>query len=169
MPEFVGKCLLFGGLLGLGLVCAGSLRRRVRCLRDVLGALERLERELSFSLPPVEALLRKMQTGCGRDSLAFFEACLARFSTRGEERLEEIWSACLKESALPLREEELRLAEEIGAVLGRYDGESQSDAFRRIRDRLELCLAQAREEAGRMGRVYVVLGFCLGLFSVLLL
>lgn len=167
--EVLGKCLLFAGLCSIGLVAAQRLQRRASCLRDFLGALERLARALSFALPRVDVLLLEMERGCRQESLAFFKACRARFAARGEERLEELWSVCLQAAALPIGEEECRLLDALGAVLGRFDGESQVQAAQQLHARLELYAAKASEEAARLGRVYVVLGICLGLFFVLLL
>lgn len=169
MLPIIGKCLILLGASALGLQIAAGLRKRISCLKDFLVALERLERELCFALLPVETLLGQMKAGSRHESLNFFSFCEARFVGRGEERLEEIWHEALRSVSLPLREEDHRLLQEIGGVLGRYDGESQSFAFQRIHGRLETQIREAGEEAARMGKVYSVLGISIGVFCALML
>jgi len=161
--------LILLGASALGLQLAAGLRKRTSCLKDFLAALERLERELCFALLPVEALLCQMKDGSRRESQNFFSFCEARFVGRREERLEEIWNEALCAVALPLRDEDRRLLQEIGAVLGRYDGDSQGLAFQRIHGRLETQICEAGEEAARMGKVYSVLGISIGIFCALML
>jgi len=168
MLPIIGKFLIFLGISALGFQYAHGLKGRASCLRDVLGALERLERELGFALLPVEILLKQMKEG-SRAAAEFFRQCEARFQSRGEERLEEIWTETLQESTLPLTEEDKRLVQEIGGIMGRYDGDSQRQAFARIHDRLKMQQEEAAEEAARMGKVYSVLGPSIGLILALLL
>ncbi len=169
MLQILGKLLLFGGMSFIGLQMTLGLYQRVACLRAFLLATERAERDLAFSLPPVEALLEEMGKGSGGPVAAFFQHCRTRFLNRREERLEEIWSTCLVEAKLPLKEGDRNLVMEIGGVLGRYDGDSQRLALSRIHGRLEEALEGAREEAARLGRVYGALGVTAGLFCVIVL
>lgn len=169
MLQIVGKLLVFLGISALGFQYALGLKRRATCLRDFIGALERLERELGFALLPVPVLLAQMKEGSRAATRPFFVRCETRFSTRGEERLEEIWEEALLEAAMPLSEEDKRLIQEIGGVMGRYDGDSQRQAFARIHDRLKIQQEEATEEAARMGKVYTVLGLSVGLMLALML
>lgn len=169
MLQILGKLLIFVGISALGMLYAVELKRRASCLRDFLGALERLERELCFALLPVETLLTQMKEGSHGAAEQFFSHCETRFRTRGEERLEEIWSKALLTVPTPLSEEDKRLIQEIGGVMGRYDGESQRQAFTRIHDRLRMRQEEAAELAARMGKVYTVLGLSVGLMVALML
>ena len=169
MLQILGKLLIFAGISVLGLQYAVGLKRRASCLRDFLGALERLERELGFALLPVETLLSQMKEGSHGAAEQFFSHCERRFRTRGEERLEEIWSESLMAMPSPLSDEDKRLIQEIGGVMGRYDGESQRQAFARIHDRLRMRQEEAAELAARMGKVYTVLGLSIGLMVALML
>ena len=169
MWDIIGKGLILIGMTALGVQQARALKRRVSCLRDALSALERLERELSFALLPVETLLTRMREGSHAALFQFFVCCEEQFASRSEERLEEVWSRVIKEAQLPLTEEDLRLWDEIGAILGRFDAASQGEALGRLHQRLGLQLGEASEGAQRLGRVYLVLCVSLGLFFVILL
>ena len=63
-----------------------------------------------------------------------------------------------------------RLAlEELGEVLGRYDGDGQREALAHTRAELSRALEQAREAREKQGRMYQVLGITAGAFLVILL
>jgi stage III sporulation protein AB len=160
--------MILMGATVLGLQHAAGLRHRVSCLKEFLTALERLERELAFALLPVDVLLCQMQAGTRGAAHRFFSSCEERFCKRGEERLEEIWSEEMQKIPLPLCEEDRTLLQEIGSILGRYDGDSQQLAFQRIHSRLEESIQKAKEESERMGKVYCVLGITVGMFCVIL-
>jgi stage III sporulation protein AB len=169
MLQIIGKCLVLLGMTAFGLQQAMGLRRRVSCLREFQSALERLERELAFALLPVPVLLAQMRDGTRGSAYQFFACCEERFCQRGEERLEEIWKDELMGQSLPIQEEDKSLLQEIGSILGRYDGDSQRLAFQRIHGRLEEVIAHAKEEAERMGKVYSALGITIGMFCIIML
>lgn len=169
MLHILGKILLLCGMTVLGFQHAIRLRRRVSCLKEFLAALERLERELAFALLPVDVLLCQMRSGSHGPAQCFFSFCEERFSKRGEERLEEIWMDGLQNIPLPLSEEDRTLLEQIGSILGRYDGDSQRLGFQRIHGRLEEVILEAKEESERMGKVYPVVGLTVGIFCIIML
>lgn len=82
-------------------------------------------RELAFSLRPVSDLMASAEAGTQGPTAAFFRTCRRRFAEGGQESWAESWTAALEQVALPLEEADLRLLQEAGDVLGRYDGESQ--------------------------------------------
>ena len=59
MLRLMGAVLLVGGCGAVGFSAAGRLARRVEVLRALLGALEGMERELSFRLTPMPELLER--------------------------------------------------------------------------------------------------------------
>ena len=87
----------------------------------------------------------------------------------GRESWAESWTAALEQVALPLEEADLRLLQEAGDVLGRYDGESQRQALEGLLRGLEGQAAEAAERARRLCRVYLALGLAAGLFCLILL
>ena len=73
MTGLAGALLLAGACLCMGGAAAGRLRARVRLLRQFEGALELMERELSYAGTEVPELLEKLSgpTEAG----AFFRRC----------------------------------------------------------------------------------------------
>lgn len=164
---WLGKLLLLTGSSALGFLRGQELKNRAACLADFRRALGVLSRELTFSLRPLPELAAGVQ-GDGPAGV-FFGLCRREFQFSGGESWTESWQKALKESPLPLKEEDLQILREAGEVLGRYDGDSQRKAMEGLLDRLEENLAEARAEARRMVRVYGTLGIAAGLFACILL
>ena len=154
MTALLGKTLLFAGCTAFGLLRGSRLRQRTACLGEFRRTLAGLARELAFSLCP---------------TAAFFRTCRRRFAEGGQESWAESWTAALEQVALPLEEADLRLLQEAGDVLGRYDGESQRQALEGLLRGLEGQAAEAAETARRLCRVYLALGLAAGLFCLILL
>lgn len=164
--NLIGKILFFSGSCALGIAFAMDLQKRLSTLREMQKSLEVLDRELGFALLPVEGLLSKVANNAKNEVKFFFDECIVRFASRQEERLEDIWKDSLKVELPSLAEEDKAIIEEIGSVLGRYDGESQQKAFQNIRNRLEENLEKVKSEIGQKIKIYVVLGVVFGVFFV---
>ena len=156
--------MVAGGMSTLGFLAAGGLGRRVRTLRALAGALELMERELSFRLPELlEGLAKRAPPPADR----LFARCRAGLADLGERSLGELWREGLAE--FPLKGDERLLLEGLGEVLGRYDGEGQRSALREARSALEGMLEEAQAERVRLGRVYQVTGTAAGAALAILL
>lgn len=169
MLKLVGAVLLAGGAAFLGFSAAAQLERRVKALRAMLGALESLERELSFRLAPMPELLEELTRRTQPPINAFFARCLAGLDTLGEHTLSELWNESLEAVPMNLGPEERQVLRELGGILGRYDGDGQREALALSRTQLSQCLTSAVEERTRLGRVYGVLGLTAGALTVILL
>lgn len=169
LTQTLGKCLLLLGTAAWGASRAVHLKKRVQCLRDVLTALEILERELSFSLLPISELLSRAAEGTRGEVQAFLISCAIIFREQEEESRTVLWRRNLEKAGMPLTPEDISIFMEVGEILGRYDEDSQKAALIRLRARLEENLQRAREEAERMGKVYGTLGMTVGLFLWILL
>ena len=109
------------------------------------------------------------EAGTQGPTAAFFRTCRRRFAEGGQESWAESWTEALEQVALPLEEADLRLLQEAGDVLGRYDGESQRQALEGLLRGLEGQAAEAAETSRRLCRVYLALGLAAGLFCLILL
>lgn len=159
--------MVAGGMSTLGFLAAGGLGRRVRTLRALAGALELMERELSFRLPPMPELLEGLAKRAPPPADGLFTRCRAGLADLGERSLGELWREGLAE--FPLKGDERLLLEGLGEVLGRYDGEGQRSALREARSALEGMLEEAQAERVRLGRVYQVTGTAAGAALAILL
>lgn len=161
-----GLLLLSSGWFGLGAVW--GLKARTDQLRAFLGALEEMERELSWRLAPMPELLEHLAGTAGPVG-AFFALCAGELDCLGERSFAQLWERALEAADLSLDEEDLRPLLELGGSLGRYDCASQCAAIGQARARLELRLTQAEERRERLGRVYGALSLAAGTFLIILL
>lgn len=169
MWRLTGAVLLMGGGLWMGLQAAGELSRRVRALESWQSALALLEGELSFRLPDLPQLLEDLSRRAPGPAGEGLCAVCRGLSRLGEESFEEIWSKAIGAEAGPLTEEDLEPLRRLGSILGRCGWEEQRAAAERTRLALERRCAQLREDLGREGRAYGVLGLSLGTFVTILL
>ena len=169
MIRSLGAALLILGCGGLGLSAVNRLDGRVRDLRELSAGLEILQRELGWRLSPLPEALEAAAAGTQGQAARFFTFC-----ARGSARLagapfRTLWSSGLDQCPLRLSREDRALLEQLGTVLGRYDGDSQRQAVENVLAGLSRQRTQAEDDRRRLGRVYGVLGVTTGLFLALVL
>ena len=81
----------------------------------------------------------------------------------------QIWKEALSSVALDVEGRGLRTLEELGEVLGRYDGEAVRAALKRACGELSIAADEAEREWERKGRMNQVLGLTAGALLVILL
>lgn len=167
--KLLGAILLMGGATALGLSATARLERRVETVRALLGALERMTRELSFRLTPIPEMLRELSQSVKGSAGAFFFRCYTGLDELGEESLCAIWEKAMEATPMDLRKEEEQVLRDVGQVLGRYDEDAQIQALALAGARMTEGLKRAEEERSRLGRVYTALGVTAGAFLTLLL
>ena len=89
-----------------------------------------------------------------------------------DARRKQVYNALLQadgERLIRLAPDRAISLEELGEVLGRYDGDGQREALAHTRAELSRALEQAREAREKQGRMYQVLGITAGAFLVILL
>lgn len=169
MIRFVGAVLLALGGLGAGLTAVSRLAGRVRDLRALEGAVETLERELGWRLTPLPEALERTAEGLTGRPARFFRLCGREASALEGRPFREVWVDCMNAARMDLEREDAAILEELGAVLGRYDGDSQRQALERAAARLTAQREKAEERRERLGRLYGILGISGGLLLVILL
>ena len=169
MIRMMGAALLIAGCGGLGLGAAGRLDGRVRDLRELAAGLEILQRELGWRLSPLPKALEAAAVGAGGRAAHFFEFCAQGAGHLDGTPFQQLWRDGLERCPLRLGREDRALLEQLGPVLGRYDGDSQRQAVEGVLVGLHSQQAQAEEDRRRLGRVYGVLGVTAGLFLAIVL
>ncbi len=129
-----------------------------------------MERGASFRLTSIPELFALLSDQLSPPVGIFFARCRGNLFRLGEERLEDLWRNTLAESDLELEPEEQQILETLGGnILGRYDGEGQTQTLALARAQLEQCLEAAVAERNKMGKVYGALGLAAGAFLVIVL
>ena len=169
MLKMAGAALLLAGGVGLGVLAVKRLERRVTALRSLTEALELMERELDFRLPPMKELIRETARRSAQPASEFLNVCAEKMDEWDGQPLSGLWQQAALEQLPALKPCDQETLFSVGAVLGRYDAESQRGVLSAARERLTGFLSDAVEERRRQGRVYGVLGATAGAFLVILL
>lgn len=169
MLRLAGAVLLAAGPALIGFHAASRLARRPRLLRELNAALEQMEREISFRLTPLPELFSRMATEYSGPVAALFACCARNMDDLGQRSLSQIWRQALDEASLDLEGRGQRAMEELGDVLGRYDGDNLRGALRQTCGELSAAAEEAEREREGKGRMDQVLGLTAGAFLVILL
>lgn len=169
MIRLLGAALLMVGCGSLGLSAVNRLVSRVRDLRELSAGLEILRRELGWRLSPLPEALEAAAGGTHERAARFFAFCAQESKQLAGTPFRTLWSKGLEQCPLRLNREDRALLEQLGPVLGRYDGDSQRQAVENVLTGLYRQQAQAEDDRRRLGRVYGVLGVTAGLFLTLVL
>ena len=169
MIRVLGAALLTAGCGGLGLSAVKRLDSRVRDLRELSAGLEILQRELGWRLSPLPEALMAASVGTYGGAARFFAFCAQESKQLSGAPFRTLWSRGLEQCPLRLNREDRALLEQLGSILGRYDGDSQRQAVENALAGLSRQQTQAEDDRRRLGRVYGVLGLTAGLFLVLML
>ena len=169
MIRFLGAALLMAGCGGLGLSAVNRLDSRVRDQRELSAGLEILQRELGWRLAPLPEAMETAAGGTHGRAAQFFAYCARESRQLAGAPFRTRWSRGLEQCPLRLSQEDRALLEQLGPILGRYDGDSQRQAVENVLAGLSRQQAQAEDDRRRLGRVYGVLGLTAGLFLALAL
>ncbi|MCC8128869.1 MAG: stage III sporulation protein AB [Clostridiales bacterium] len=168
MLRLIGGLLITGACLWTGWSRRRWYRQRRQALSQLCHGLARMEAELSNRETDTRQLLELLAAGTGAMA-ALCRRCRALLEHLDERPLYALWREAAEESRLPLREEELALVGRVGDILGRYGGQAQAMLLSLLRQELEGCLHEAREEERRQGRTVLLLGLTVGATLALLL
>lgn len=169
MLKLIGAVLLVAGGGGLGFGAIRRLEDHLSALRSLAEALELLERELAFSLPPMKDLLGGTARRVGKPASDFLDACAQGMDDLGGRPLSELWRLEAGNWLTALRPRELEAVWSVGAVLGRYDADGQRKVLAACQAELAEALACAADERKKQGKVYGALGVTAGIFTLILL
>ena len=169
MLRLLGAVLLITGPATAGFLAAGRLARRPRILRELMRALEQMEREIAFRLTPLPQLFEYLAQTYHGPVGKLFSCCAEGLSSLGTTPVAQIWRDALKQAELDLDGRSLRALEELGEVLGQYDEQGLRMALERAGAELAAAAEQAELERDRKGRMDQVLGLTAGAFLAILL
>lgn len=168
MIKLAGMVLIVGAGAWSGICAAKKIEYRETLLRSLVESLELLEWELSFRLPLLKELFYELARKTTGPVSKFYAAC-GRKTVATECPITEIWEQSAREELSGLKDSDYDALFALGAVLGRYDAESQKSSVLAVRERLNGSLREAAEEKKQKGRVYSTLGAAAGIFVGILL
>lgn len=169
MLRTLGAILVVGCCSLLGLVTAGRSAQRLRSLGSLLSALEQMTAELAGLLMPLPELMLSLRIRAEQPAAEFFAKV---YWLAEKKRLPfcDAWEQAVKETeALCLRPEEEKALAALGAVLGRYDADTQCAAADRLIGQLTLFRELEEKDRARRGKVSAALGLGAGITLAILL
>lgn len=169
MIRMAGAVLLAGGSVILGACAVKHLNGRVDDLNQLLVGLETIARELNYRMAPLPELLRQAAEQSKGKTERFFDLCAQGAEHLNGRTFQTVWCQALEAAQLRLERSDVELLEQLGSVLGRYDGESQHRALDTAIARMEAQRDAAADQSHRLGRVYSVLSLTAGGFLMILL
>lgn len=169
MLKLIGSLFLLCGCSGIGLLLVKNLDNRVSVIRDLLCALETMERELSFRMPLLEDMLFAAEKSVKDPTRSFLNVCREGVRKKADTPFAEIWNTAAQENLSIIKIQELESLFLLGGILGRYDCDGQKMAIEQACVELRNTLSEAIIERKSRGRVYNVLGTATGAFLAILL
>lgn len=174
----IGYLLLFLACAGGGWYGSLLLEKRKQQLLGLLRMAEYLSREIDYQLSPLGEAFYHTARRLEEPWKGF---CL-RVSARLEENLKEEREGEKKEDFMEIWEEQvayvgnyhlwkkdLEILKRMGKGLGQLDKEMQLLQLRMAKDEIEEARLEACEEKKKKGRLYPMLGTCMGALGILLL
>ncbi len=163
--KLMGSLMVVGGLGWFGWGIALELHRKNDLLRFLIGALERMEREVAVRLTPLPAMCLLLSREAPPPLDRFFILC----GGEQEEPFEAGWEAAVELLRGRLDQPVLDCLLRLGRSLGRSDSEGEQALLSSTAEELKAILKRSEERALREGRLYRALGLTAGLFCVILL
>ena len=169
MVRILGAVLVVGCCSLLGLVTAGRSAQRLRSLGSLLAALEQMKAELSGLLVPLPELMLDLRLRAEQPAAEFF-AQVGWLADKKRLPFCDAWEKAAAETeALCLRPEEEKALAALGAVLGRFDAETQCAGLDRLMGQLTLFRELEEKDRERRNRVSAALGLGAGITLAILL
>ena len=168
MVKAIGAVLVMCCCTLLGLATVGRSGQRLRSLGSLLAALDQMKAELEDLLPPLPDLLGNLRLRTEQPAAEFFSQVIW-LTEKKRLPFREAWEQAAETEALCLRPEETKALSALGAVLGRYDAETQCAAVERASRRLALFRDLEEKDRARKNRVSAALGAGAGITLAILL
>ena len=159
---YIGAGMVTCGCTALGISISSRLKKRLKLLSSLIGAIDYLQAEVSYGLTPLPELL----TGLAERDPSSRELW-TRMGWKPGGSFPDEWTHWVSE--LDLKDCDRAALDEVGGILGRYDADRQASRLGFIKNRLEQSQTDAREELKKNGKLFSFLGFACGIAAVILL
>ena len=151
--RIAGFALLQLAALLFSLLHIGSKKRGAACLASFCAMLEQLGGLLGRDAAPMPELIAALAPRAEGESAAFLRMLTASLDRLGEHRFCDLWKSALNDAGLTADRETVRELEELGAVLGRYELETQLRAVEACRSALNGRLEALRQDLPQTKRL----------------
>lgn len=172
MLKILGAAFIIAAATAIGWVQASQYAARVRQIRQMIHALQRLETSIMYGYTPLDEAFSELSYQAAAPlNQVFLHASQMMQSTQGVTTAKDAWAEALRthKGKLALKEQDVRILMELGLSLGVSDREDQRNHIRHAVKRLEQEESAAKEEHSRYGRMSRSLGILSGIMLVILM
>ena len=146
MKRIVGFALLQAAAVLFAYGRVTDRERENNALRSFSDMLDQLRGLLESDASPMPELLRKLSKCSVGEARYFVDSLNASMNSLGECSFQELWHRALSEQAALPGEQARQELEALGALLGRYDLQSQLDAAAECREKLRQSLEKRQND-----------------------
>ena len=167
--KLMGAILIVLAAGWVGFRTAYGVRQELRQLRQLHGALELMQCEISCRLTPVPELCRLIGRSTGGDLASFFDAAARRLELQEEISTRAAFDSVLHGFSDRFSPELTWILQQLGDVLGAFDAPEQAKALQTLLEQTELAATQLQQGRAARCRSYQVMGVCAGCALVIIL
>ncbi|SMG27944.1 stage III sporulation protein SpoIIIAB [Paenibacillus aquistagni] len=172
MFKIMGAAMIIAAATAIGWVQSSSYASRVRQIRQMIHALERLETSIMYGYTPLDEAFRDLSHQAAAPLKQVFGYASDLMQSRaGVTTAKDAWEKALHvyKGRLSMKDQDLRILYELGASLGVSDREDQRNHLRHAVKRLEQEESAARDDYLQFGRMSKSLGVLSGIMLVILM
>ncbi len=161
MLRLAGIILLAAVCAMMGMLAAGSLKNRVKAVRQIRIMLERIRLMIRYEALEVNDIVRRLSDDDKLSELRFIPL-LHSMQENGEDDFHAAWDRAVDEARDELTDNDIALLKRTGSILGSCDCEGQLAALAVCCDEADRLAADAQEQYNAKGKLYRSLGAVAG-------
>jgi stage III sporulation protein AB len=169
--KFIGAVFIIFAATLFGMLQARHYARRPKQIRGLIGALQRMETEMTYALTPLPELLSSLAKQTAEPLADLYRKISEQLTGSSGISTREIWQQEVmmtwKGTSMKLPEQEVML--QLGHVLGLSDRSDQVKHLRLAVSQLQAEEADAREDQRRYEKMWKSLGVLIGGLIVILM
>lgn len=171
MLKFIGAVFILIAAALFGFFKALHYARRPKQIRGLIGALQRMETEMTYALTPLPELLAGLSRQTTEPLSRLYRVAAERLIGSEGISTREIWQQEVyetwKRTSMKLPEQEVML--QLGHILGMSDRSDQVKHLRLAVSQLQTEETDSREEQRRYEKMWKSLGLLIGTLIVILM
>jgi stage III sporulation protein AB len=171
MIKFLGAVLILGAAAMFGFVQALHYARRPKQIRQMIGALQRMETEIVYALTPLPEAMLTLSKQMAEPLSSLFRITSERLRDTLVTSTREIWQQTVREvwKRSSMKQPEQEIALQLGNVLGITDRSDQIKHLRLAVSQLQAEEQESRDEQKRYEAMWKSLGVLIGALIVILM
>lgn len=168
MLKEVGMVCVLVGAVALGVQCVRRRQLEQTQLRQFFAAFYGMERELRCRSPDLVDLLEQASWQTGGTVGQFFQDCQAALCQLEAHAFDAIWAEQLTQTPFQLNPNAREAIRTVGAVLGRYDTDTQCRALQYAGETLEAMWKMGETTLRKRNQLSMTLSVAGGLLVLVL-